>query len=388
MTWRDRLLLGWQGLAARRTRTALSAIGISLGITALVAVLGLSESSKADLKAQLDRLGTNMLTVSPGQSLTGGEAVLPQTAPGMVRRIPTVEASAAIRQISAATARKTDRISTNVTSGINVYASDLWLNQTVRLELATGRWLDAAVERYPAVVLGSTAARRLAAATGQRIWIMDRWFYVIGVLKPDPIAPDLDTAALIGLPIATALNGTPIPPSKIYTRVDPTQVVSTSNVLAPTANPATPTSVSVSRPSDALAARAAVDSSLRNLTLGLGAVALLVGAVGIANVMVIAVLERRREIGVRRALGATRGDIGAQFLVESVMLSALGGVAGALLGLLITLGWSIKQSWELVVPWAGVGLGLMCSLIIGSIVGFYPALRAASVPPTEALRSS
>lgn len=383
----DHLRLGAHGLVSRRTRTALSALGIALGITALVGVLGMAESSRADLNAQLERLGTNLLTVRPGQSMMSDKATLPDSAPDMIRRVPTVESASAIRTVPNLGVRKSNLIPSYKTGGLSVAAADLDLLRTVGATVASGRWLDAATSQYPATVLGSTAARRLAAAVGQRISIEGRWFAVVGVLEPAALAPELNEQALIGTGIATRLYGDDLPPTAVFTRVQEAEIDATKALLGRTAKPSTPSEVTVSRPSDALEAKAAADKTLTTLTLGLGAVALLVGAVGIANVMVISVLERRREIGVRRALGATRLNIGAQFLTESVLLSLLGGIVGVALGLGLSLAWSVRQGWLLVVPWVPVGLGLACSLLIGSVVGLYPALRAASVPPTEALRS-
>ena len=387
----DRLRLGALGLTARKGRAALSALGVAIGITAMVAVLGLSESSRADLDAQLDALGTNLLVITPGQDMMGDSATLPETSVAMIDRVPTVESAAATYAVDASV-RKSDRVPSSQTSGLVVAAAGAGLDTAVSAELREGRWLDAATSDYPAVVLGATAARRLAVGSldaGVRVWIDDQWFAVIGVLEPVVLAPELDETALIGGPIAERLygDGEALPPSTVYTRVDSDQVAATRALLGRTANPSSPSEVSVSRPSDALEAQAKADESLTTLTLGLGAVALLVGAVGIANVMVISVLERRREIGVRRALGATRAGIGSQFLTESVLLSLLGGVLGGLLGVALTTMFAVHQDWGVVLPWQPVLEGLGCSMLVGTVVGLYPALRAASVPPTEALRS-
>jgi putative ABC transport system permease protein len=387
----DRLRLGALGLTARKGRAALSALGVAIGITAMVAVLGLSESSRADLNAQLDALGTNLLVVEPGQDMLGDDATLPPSSVDMIARVPTVETAAATYAVDA-NVRKSDLVPQAQTSGIVVAAAGPGLDTAVSAELREGRWLDAATADYPAVVLGSTAARRLAIGSlgeGVRVWLGDQWFAVIGVLEPVVLAPELDATALIGVPVAEQLygDGEDLPPTTVYTRVDTDQVAATRALLGRTANPSAPTEVSVSRPSDALEAQAAADASLTTLTLGLGAVALLVGAVGIANVMVISVLERRREIGVRRALGATRAAIGSQFLTESVLLSLLGGLVGGVLGVAVTTAFAVHQDWGVVLPWQPVLAGLGCSLLVGTLVGMYPALRAASVPPTEALRA-
>ncbi len=385
----DRLRLGALGLTARKGRAALSALGVAIGITAMVAVLGLSESSRADLNAQLDALGTNLLVVQPGQDMMGDDATLPDSSVEMIARVPTVQSAAATYAVDASV-RKSDLVPTAQTSGIGVAAASLGLDTAVSAELREGRWLDAATGDYPAVVLGSTAARRLAVGSldeGVRVWIDGQWFAVVGVLEPVVLAPELDETALIGLSVAEQLYGDDVPPTRVYTRVDTDQVAATRALLGRTASPSAPTEVSVSRPSDALEAQAAADASLTTLTLGLGAVALLVGAVGIANVMVISVLERRREIGVRRALGATRAGIGSQFLTESVLLSLLGGLIGGVLGVALTTAFAVHQDWGVVLPWQPVLAGLGCSLLVGTVVGLYPALRAASVPPTEALRA-
>jgi putative ABC transport system permease protein len=385
----DRLRLGALGLTSRKGRAALSALGVAIGITAMVGVLGLSESSRADLNDQLDALGTNLLVVHPGQDMMGEDATLPDESVDMIGRVPTVEAAAATYAVDAA-ARKSDQVPDEQTSGIAVAAASLDLATAVSAELREGRWLDSATGAYPAVVLGSTTARRLAVGAldeGVRVWIGDQWFAVVGILEPVVLAPELNETALIGVDVATKLYGDELPPTTVYTRVDPDQVVATRSLLGRTANPSSPTEVDVSRPSDALEAQATADESLTTLTLGLGAVALLVGAVGIANVMVISVLERRREIGVRRALGATRAGIGIQFLTESVLLSLLGGLIGGTLGVGLTTAFAVHQDWGVVLPWQPVLAGLACSLLVGTVVGLYPALRAASVPPTEALRA-
>jgi len=385
----DRLRLGALGLTSRKGRATLSALGVAIGITAMVGVLGLSESSRADLNDQLDALGTNLLVVHPGQDMMGEDATLPDESVAMIGRVPTVRAAAATYAVDAAV-RKSDRVPSEQTGGISVVAVGPGLATAVSAELREGRWLDAATADYPAVVLGSTTARRLAIGSldrGVRVWIGGQWFAVVGVLEPVVLAPELNETALIGQAVAAKLYGDDLPPTTVYTRVDPDQVTATRALLGRTANPSSPTAVDVSRPSDALEAQAAADESLTTLTLGLGAVALLVGAVGIANVMVISVLERRREIGVRRALGATRAGIGSQFLTESVLLSLLGGLIGGVLGVGLTTAFAVHEGWGVVLPWQPVLAGLGCALLVGTVVGLYPALRAASVPPTEALRA-
>jgi putative ABC transport system permease protein len=384
----DVLRTGSLGLRTRRLRAALSALGIAIGIASMVAVLGISESSKADLLAQLDDLGTNLLRVAPGQSFFGDDVSLPESAPAMLGRVPGVQRVAAVRDIAGVTVRRNDLVDEAETGGIAVAAADPSLVDTVAGRLRTGRFLDAATARYPTVVLGSGAADQLGIDdTGSRVYIGDQWFTVIGILEPVTLASSIDSTVLIGFDAAERWFEEERDASTIYVRADPDAIESgTRDLLGATANPDRPEEVEVSRPSDALEARAAAKTAFTSLFLGLGAVALLVGGVGIANVMVISVLERRSEVGLRRALGATRRHVGAQFACESLLLAAAGGAIGVALGALVTVGYAESRGWTTVVPPAALAGGLGAALLIGAVAGVYPAMRAARLSPTDALR--
>ncbi|WP_433477552.1 ABC transporter permease [Spirillospora sp. CA-142024] len=387
----DVVKVGAVGLRTRPMRAFLSALGIAIGIAAMVAVVGVSSSSRADLDRALASLGTNLLTVSPGSTLTGEAAQLPYESEAMVSRIAPVRQVSSIGLLNEAKVYRTGKIPETETNGIATYAARTDLRSATGAELGNGVWLNAATGSFPATVLGSTAAQRLGighAAPDVQVLIGGRWFTVIGILKPAALAPELDTAALVGWPAAQARLGFDGHPTTIYTRSQDASVEDVRDVLGATVNPEAPNEVQVSRPSDALAAKKAAGEAFTGLLLGLGAVALLVGGVGVANTMVISVLERRSEIGLRRSLGATRGQIRTQFLSESLLLSALGGVGGAVIGMIVTSIYALYQGWPVVIPaWAVLG-GVAATLLIGAVAGLYPAIRASRLSPTEALATT
>ena len=378
------------GMRTRKQRAALSALGIMIGIAALVAVLGLSQSSKAELLARLERLGTNLLTVQPSAGLGRGSGTLPATATDMIARIPPVESTSMLSAVNAYVYRN-DLIPTGKTGGISVQAADQNLLAVLGGSVADGMWLDEARAAYPNVILGAVAAERLGihrVSGTQPVWLGDRWFTVIGILDTFELAPDLDRSVFIGQPAAETYLDHENLPSRVLVRVNPAKVDQMMIVLAATANPQYPEEVLVDKPTDALEAQEAADDAFTALLLGLGAVSLIVGGVGIANVMVIAVLERRSEIGLRRAMGATRGHIAGQFLGEALLLGAMGGVGGVLLGIGITAIYANLKGWATLVPPAAMIGGIGAALLIGGIAGLYPAVRAARLSPTEALRTT
>lgn len=385
----DLARLATAGMRTRKLRAALSALGIAIGVAAMVAVLGLSASSQAGLLAEIDRLGTNLLTVSNGQSLLGQNSELPAAAPAMIARIGPVNQVAQVGATGASVYRN-PLIPTVQSGGLTVLAASLDLMPAVGTDVVRGSYLNAATANEPVAVLGASAATQLGIdriTPGERIWLGGQWFYVAGILAPATLAPEIDTSVLVGFPAAQRYLGFDGHPSKIYVRSATSQVGAVQSVLAQTANPQDPNEVNVSQPSDALVARAQASSALTGLFLGLGAVALLVGGVGVANIMVISVLERRSEIGLRRSLGSTRGHIRVQFFTEALLLSLLGGAVGVGIGALATGVYASLRQWSIVIPplaWAG---GLGAALVIGAVAGLLPALRAARMSPTEALRT-
>jgi putative ABC transport system permease protein len=389
----DILRTGTTGLRNRRGRALLSALGVAIGVAALVAVLGITRSSQSALLAEIDQLGTNLLTVTNGQTLGGQEAELPVTATTMIRRVAGVERAAPTAIIAGARVYRSDRVPVFDTGGLAARAADPSLLAVLGGTLRQGAFLNAATSRYPVTVLGYQAARSLGIASitspgpPPRVLIGGQWFTVAGILNTLPLAPEIDRSALVGFPVAARLLGYDGHPSRIYVRTDVTRTAQVATLLGPTANPEIPGGAAVSQPSAALTARIAVAAASTTLFLGLGAVALLVGGIGIANVMVIAVLERRSEIGLRRALGAARAHIAAQFLAEALVLGVLGGVAGLAAGAAITAVIARARHWTLLIPPEALWGGLAVAVIVAGVAGLYPAVRAARLSPTEALRT-
>jgi putative ABC transport system permease protein len=386
---RDLLRVASLGLRSRRLRASLSALGISIGIAAIVGVLGISQSSKSGLLSELGRLG-NLLSVQAGQSAFGQQSELPVEAEGMVSRIEPVTNVTEIGTVPHTYVYRNSLVPAINTSGISVTATDASLPATLGATLAHGTFLNAATARYPAVVLGAEAANALGIhdlSAPTQVWLGGHWFTVVGVLKPVQLVTEVDSMALIGFPIAQQYFGFDGHPTDIYLRSVPNQVNEVASVLPATVNPPDPTVIQVSQPSDVLKAQVAAKGAYNGLLLGLGAVALLVGGVGIANVMVISVLERRSEIGLRRALGASRRHVGEQFLAEALLLSALGGLAGTFIGGVATAIYALTQHWSVVIPPLALYGGVGAALAIGAIAGLYPSMRAARLSPTEALRT-
>ncbi|WP_219504304.1 ABC transporter permease [Nonomuraea ceibae] len=385
---RDVMRVGAVGLRTRPLRAFLSALGIAIGIAAMIGVVGISSSSGAELDRQLSALGTNLLTVSSGQTIMGEQAKMPVDAEAMIERIGPVQAVSAMGEIPEAKVYRSEQIPAAQTGGLAAYAARLDLPQVLGATLRSGTWLNAATHTYPAVVLGATAAQRLgitAAGPDAQVVIGGERFTVVGILHPLALAADLDTGALVGWPAAERILDYDGHPTTLYTRVDENRMEAVRSVLAGTANPEASNEIDISRPSDALAAKQATEQAFTGLLLGVGAVALIVGGVGVANTMVISVLERRSEIGLRRSLGATRGQIRTQFLAESLLLSAMGGVGGVCIGAVVTVGYATYEGWPSVIPAEATAGGLAATLVIGAVAGLYPAIRASRLSPTEAL---
>ncbi len=345
---RDLFFVALYGVRARKGRATLTSIGIGIGIAAIVAVSGISASGRADLLSTLESLGTNLVKASPQAGFFGTQEDLPKGVLGMVERIGPVEEVTSTTQTDLLV-RRSNFISEFEGGGISTIITSAELLDVIGGNLVEGRFITPGLSNIPVTVLGSVTAERLGItnlSTPTKILIDNEWFG----------------------------------------RANPTFIEDVVEVLAPSMNPENPDQVEVTRPSDALEAQQAAEEAFTNLLLGLGSVALLVGGVAIANVMVMSVLERRMEIGVRRSIGATRREIRYQFLLESIVLSGIGGLVGVGLGTFITLAYTNYTDIVFSIPiWQILG-AVFLALLIGAISGVYPAIKASKIQPAEAVR--
>lgn len=378
----DLVALGVHGLRARPGRTVLSALGVAIGIAAMLAVFSISEASHARVQAELEALGTNLLTIEPNTKLSKDVEFDP-AAPDAVANLPGVDSVSSTGVLEDVHVYRNEHIDPNATGSIAVAAADPGLLDTTRTGLSVGRWLDDATSALPTVVLGDAAATHLGVrSVGEQVLLGGEPFTVVGVLEPSKLTPELDLHALIGAPVAADRFEFSGSPTRIYERSADDRVDEVRDKLAATVMPLAPGSVKISKPSDALAAKESVDRANTGLLAGIGSIALVVGGIGVANTMVITVLERRVEIGLRRSLGATRRHIAAQFVVEATLLAALGGLVGIVVGLGVGAVVALVNAWPPSVPPLAIAGAFVATLLVGAVAGALPASRAARTPPT------
>lgn len=390
LTVADSIRTALIGPRSRPLRTALSALGVAVGIAALTAITGIAASNQAQLLAELDDLGANMLVVQPGVTSDGTEVPLPEEAASMVARIDDVEQVGVLESVPEGTGvYRNDLIPESQGNGIGVSAANPEFLAAIEGSLASGEWFDEASRGLPTTVLGSAAAARLGVTEpGVRVWIGEQWYTVIGILESAGLASEIDATAFLGDEWARerVSEQDDDTVAALYVRVAPGQVAAVREVVANAANPTSPY-VFVSDLSDLAEARATTDDSLSSLAIGLAAIALLVGGIGIANTMVVAVLERRGEIGLRRALGARPGQVAGQFVGEAIVLAGIGGLVGMLCGVLGVLIYAGIQAQVATIPVTVLAGGPLIALAVGVVAGLYPALSAARLSPTTALRT-
>lgn len=381
----------WLGVAARPQRTMLAALGVALGIAAMIALTGAAASNRAHLLAEFDALGADLAVVAPGDGPDRKPVPLPGTAPETIARQDGVARVGVVETAPPGLAvYRTHLIPRTETSGVTVAVARPDLLAALDATVVSGRWFDDASRSLPTAVLGATAAERLGIdRAGDRVLIGGEWYGVIGILAPVGIVDSLDAAVFLGDRwVAEHLRAGDDPEiAAVYVRAEPGRLADVSAILAAAASPGSPYA-SVTRAADLVQARAVADDSLATLGLALGGIALLVGGVGIANTMLVSVMERRGEIGLRRSLGARPGQIATQFVTESAMLSLLGGAGGILLGVAGAAATAAVLRQPLALPITTILLAPIVSVMVGALAGLQPAVRAARLAPTAALRSS
>jgi macrolide transport system ATP-binding/permease protein len=384
------------GLLARPARVALTVLGTVIGVGALVATLGLSKTAGNQIVGRFDALSATDVVVSPSARAGGaGAAVLPWDAESRLRRLNGVAAAGTLSDVDVRGALvRSVPINDPLAAGaiqLPMKAASPGLFRAVHARLATGRLFDAGHSRRAdrVIVLGPNAARRLGITRIDQqpaVFVGDRLYAVIGLLSGVRRHASLLGAAIVPEGTARREFGLRAPAlAQVETRIGAVELIVRQAPVA--LSPVDPGLVKVASPPDPRQLRGEVKNDLNALFLLLGGVSLLVGAIGIANVTLVSVLERVGEIGLRRALGAGRRHIAAQFLLESTAMGLAGGVMGASLGTLVIVGVSATKTWTPVLdPWVPLGAPALGALI-GLISGTYPSLRAASLEPVEALRA-
>ncbi|GAA4024811.1 ABC transporter permease [Arthrobacter methylotrophus] len=386
VTFADLIRIGGASLMAKPLRTVLSALGIAIGIASMLTIVGISSSSQAKLNEQLAKLGTNLLTIEPGKSVAADADGLPIGSAAKARRIDGVLDAKEVSLLTDQHVYRSRIIDPLQSEGIDVLTFSAGLGELLNATLKAGHWPSGPEAAYPTTVLGARAAERLGIVSpGSQIVLDGRDITVTGILEPLPLAPELDTAALIGQEYGKNVLGWDGRPTRIYERSTDFTVLEVKDRLPKTINPQSPLGVEVSRPSEALAAKTATDAAFNGLLFALGGISLLIGGIGVANTMIISVIERRQEVGLRRALGATRSHIRFQFLLEALQLSVLGGLAGILVGTASLFAISAANGWPPTIPPSTIASAIASTLVIGLIAGIYPATRASNIPPTTAL---
>lgn len=386
----DLLRTAWLGVASRPQRTALASLGVALGIASLTALTGAAASNQAQLLADLDRMGANLAIVTATPGPDDVPVPLPHTAPERIQRVDGV-ADVGVFETAPEDVHvyRTDLVPATETNGLQVAVARPDVLRAIEATLASGRWFDDATRALPVTVLGRTAADRLGITTpGDRVWIGGHWYGVIGILDSAGLATEIDTAAILGDRwVRNSFDATDVGDlSAIYVRAEPGRIDQIADTLPSAASPGSPF-VTVNTLTELADARTTADDSLNTLGFALAGIALLVGAVGIANTMVVTVLERRGEIGLRRSLGARSVHIAVQFLTEAATLALIGGVAGLALGATAATIVAAVSRQPVVIPAEVAAVSPGIAVLVGALAGLAPALRAARLSPTLALRA-
>lgn len=387
----DLMGVAWSGLRARKIRTLLIMLGPIIGVAAMVSAVGLTESAKGALQAQLSQLGTNLIIAQAGGSFGSQTPTFPSDAVQRVENVSTVTGASATTNLSGVIALPIKGASTYYQAfPVPVRAADTNLPSVLGVPMISGRWLDGADTQLhtQSVVLGEGIAMQYGYLPGETrtIALNGTNFGVVGVLASVPLDPQLDNAAFVTQWSAKNIFHTNGQPNQIYVRSIPGSTQATAAAIPTAINLGGPTQTSTQIPSDVLQAAAQADKTLQQVALLAGLLALTVGGIGIANVMSISVIQRSPEIGIRRAVGHSRSKIGFQFLLESLFVGVLGGFLGAILGIGIVYAVSSVAGWVTVINYAQIPIWMGLALIVSITAGLYPSIKAARLEPLETLR--
>lgn len=385
-----------RGLWARPSRTALILLGPVIGVAAIVAAIGLTESAKGDVRARLDELGTNLATVQASSSFTpgGGLPRLPEETAERIEAISLIESVSVVTEIPGVRVLPhAEAAEAFEVLPVAVRAADAELPSVVEVDMAWGRWLDPwdEIEGHRTVVLGSEVAEAFAVLPGERrsVLIGDRLYGVAGVVSEMELLPDYNLSVFISFRAAADDWDDDGGPTEAVFRFDESAELRDSDVefLDTAITYGGPGGIDPPVvPSDTLEAAADVDATLRTVVLLMGGLALLVGGLGIANVMSISVLQRSSEIGIRRAVGHSRARIAGQFLLEAMMVGLFGGVIGALVGAAVVVVGADWRDWTLVLDPVLLVWSAALAVLVAIVSGLVPAIRAARLEPLETLR--